>query len=165
MPKGVFVKSLVVYYSLEENTHYLAESIAECIGADLLRLVPVKDIKNTKTKYLVGGRQAVMKKKPKLLPCDKNPEDYDMIIIGTPVWASTITPAVRSFLSSITFKDKKIGLFCCHRGGPGKTLVYMEDLLEGNDIIGKTDFREPIKDHDEQRKKACDWAQSLLVNK
>lgn len=156
------MKSLVVYYSLEGNTHYLAEYIAKCINADLLRLIPEKDIKNTKTKYLFGGRQAVMKKKPKLLPFDKNPEDYDLIIIGTPSWASTMAPAVRTFLSNCNLKNKKIGLFCCHRGGPGKTIANMQEMLEGNKIIDSIHFREPIKDVQKQRERICTWAKELL---
>ncbi len=156
------MKILVTYYSLEGNTQYLAEGIAECLEADIVRLMPVKDIKNNKTKYLFGGRQAVMKKKPKLLPFDKNPEEYDLIIIGTPVWASTMTPAVRSFLSGNAFRDKKFGLFCCHRGGPGKTLSFMKELLEGNDILGSIEFREPIKDVLNKKEQACEWAQGLI---
>jgi len=156
------MKNLVVYYSLEGNTQYLAENIAECVGADILRLMPVKDIKNNKTKYLFGGRQAVMKKKPKLLPLDKNPEEYDMIIIGTPVWASTITPAVRSFLSSSTFQDKKIGLFCCDRGGPGNVIMHMRELLEGNEILGTINFKEPIKGEKSKKDAVCKWAQGLI---
>ena len=35
-------KDLVVYYSLEGNTEYVAEKIREKTGADLLKLVPKK---------------------------------------------------------------------------------------------------------------------------
>ena len=36
------MKTLVVYYSLEGNTEYVAEKIREALGADLLKLVPKK---------------------------------------------------------------------------------------------------------------------------
>lgn len=156
------MKILVTYYSLDGNTHYLAEGIAECLDADLLRLMPVKDIRNNKTKYLFGGRQAVTKKKPDLLPFDKNPEEYDMIIIGTPVWASTMTPAVRSFLSNSKFAGKKIGLFCCCRSNQGKAITHMNELLDENDILGTIDSREPIKGVLDKKDLICKWAQGLL---
>jgi len=156
------MKILVTYYSLDGNTHYLAEGIAECLDADLLRLMPVKDIRNNKTKYLFGGRQAVTKKKPDLLPFDKNPEEYDMIIIGTPVWASTMTPAVRSFLSNSKFAGKKIGLFCCCRSNQGKAITHMNELLDENDILGTIDSREPIKGVLDKKDQICKWAQGLL---
>jgi len=156
------MKVLIAYYSLEGNTHYLAKGIAECVGADLLRLMPVKDIKNNKMKYLFGGRQASMKSKPKLQPLNKNAQEYDMIIIGTPVWAFTMTPAVRSFLNSAGLKDKKIGLFSCHRGGPGNVIKHMKEILEGNEILGTTNFQEPIKGERDKKEAACQWALDLV---
>ena len=36
------MKTLVVYYTLEGNTHYAAKKIVSELGADMLRLKPVK---------------------------------------------------------------------------------------------------------------------------
>jgi len=156
------MKILIVYYSLDGNTKYLAESIAECVGADVLRLMPIKDIKNNKMKYFFGGKQATMRAKPELKPFNLEPEAYDMIIIGTPVWAFTMTPAVRSFLNKVKLKDKKIGLLICHRGGIGKTITHMKELLEGNEILGITKFHEPIKGEQDKNEQICSWVQSLI---
>lgn len=156
------MKKLVIYYSLEGNTHFLAESIADCINADILRLKPKKDIKNNKLKYLIGGKQASTKKKPELHSYDINPTEYELIIIGTPVWAFNMTPAVRSFLHKEHFKNKKIGLFITNRGGSGKTVEHIKKLLLDNDILGTMDMKEPIKGQDTQRQVACKWAQELI---
>ena len=156
------MKILVMYYSLEGNTQYLAENIAECVGADILSLLPVKDIKNNKMKYFFGGKQAGFRNKPKLEPLTFNPEEYDVMIIGTPVWASTMTPAVRSFLSNSTFTGKKIGLFCCCRGNQGKAITHMKELLEGNEILGTINFKEPIKGEKSKKDAVCKWAQGLI---
>ena len=40
--KEANMKKLIVYYSMEGNTHYIAEKMAEKLSADLLRLVPKK---------------------------------------------------------------------------------------------------------------------------
>ena len=156
------MKILVVYYSLDGNTKFLAESIAECIGADVLRLMPVKDIKNNKMKYFFGVKQAAMRSKPELQPFDLKTEEYDVIIIGTPVWAFTMTPAVRSFLNKVELKDKKIGLFSCHRGGLGKTITHMKELLDVNEILSTTNFQEPIKGEQDKKEQICSWAQNLI---
>ena len=37
--------------------------------------------------YLFAGRDAVRKKLTKLKPLKFNPTDYDLVIIGTPIWA------------------------------------------------------------------------------
>jgi len=41
------MKTLVVYYSLEGNTKFIAETISKTVGADLLELKPIKDISST----------------------------------------------------------------------------------------------------------------------
>lgn len=156
------MKILVVYYSLEGNTQFIAESIAECLHADMLRLKPKKEVKNNALKYLIGGKQASSKKKPELHSYDIVPSEYDLIIIGSPVWAFTMTPAVRSFIEQEKLQNKNIAIFHCNRGGPGKVLTHMEELLAGNTILGTKGFKEPIKEQDSQKITACSWAQELL---
>jgi len=49
-----------------------------------------------------------MKVEPELERRNKNPEHYDVIIIGTPVWAFTYTPAIRTFFSQAKLEGKQI---------------------------------------------------------
>lgn len=150
------MKSLVIFYSFEGNCKMVAEEIQSLTGADLLQLKPVHDMKSTGfSKFLWGGRQIVMGEEPELEPFDVKFGDYDMIFIGTPVWAWTYSPALKSFFSQKQICSKKVALFCCHGGGKGKTLEKMKAHLEGNEIIGEIDFREPLK------RKATDVPQRL----
>ena len=60
-------KDLVVYYSLEGNTEYVANVLKEKIGADLLKLVPKKAYHDKGfAKFFWGGKSAVMAEKPEL---------------------------------------------------------------------------------------------------
>ena len=80
------MKKLVVFYSFESNTKFIAENIAGEINADILELKPKKDIRSRGfMKYFWGGRAMTMKTRPELMPLDKNPQDYDLLFIGTPV--------------------------------------------------------------------------------
>ena len=94
------MKRLIVFYSLEGNTEYIADKIAEKLDADKLKLVP-KTQYATKgfKKFFWGGKAAVMAEKPELEPYDADLSAYDEIIIGFPVWAGNITPPVRTFVS------------------------------------------------------------------
>ncbi|MFH1472213.1 MAG: hypothetical protein ABIF85_04880 [Nanoarchaeota archaeon] len=58
-----------------------------------------------------------MREKPALLPFDKDPKDYDMIFIGTPVWAFSYSAPFNTFFHETELKNKKIALFICHGGG------------------------------------------------
>ena len=83
------MNTLIVYYSLEGNTEYAAKKIAAETGADLLRLEPVKAYPSGKvSKFVWGGKSAVMAETPELQPYQFRPEAYDRIIFGFPVWAS-----------------------------------------------------------------------------
>jgi flavodoxin len=153
---------LVVYYSYEGSTRLLAEHISHVLNADILECKPVKDLKSKGfSKYMWGGRQVVMKKKPELMDFSIDPHEYDVIIIGTPVWAFNYTPTIRSFLAQVTLKNKKIGLFCCHEGGPGKTLENLKKVLTENQIIGEIDFENVVKHKEENVAKAENWANEI----
>lgn len=159
------LKKLIVFYSFEGNTKLMAEAMAETIGADLLEIRPKKELKSKGfSKYLWGGSQVFMKKKPELMPLEVNPEDYDLIIIGTPVWAWTYTPPIATLLSTVSFKGKIIGLYSCHGGQNGKTLVNMRNQLKDSQVIGEIDFFEPLtKDKDISIERAQKWVKDLEV--
>ena len=156
-------KNLVVYYSFEGSTRLIAENIANVLDADVLECKPIKDLKSKGfSKYFWGGRQVVTKKKPDLVDFSVNPDDYDAIIIGTPVWSYTYAPAIRTFLSLVELRNKKIALFCCHEGGPGKTINNLKEELSENEIIDEMDFNNVAKSKEENISKAKKWAQSLV---
>jgi len=157
------MSKLVVCFSLTGNTKFIAEVLAKNIGADILELKPKKEDKGDGLlKMFWRGKQAVTKECPELLPMEKNPDDYNLIIIGTPVWASTLSPVVRTFLTTTNLKNKKIGLFCCHGGAIGQTLKNMAALATGAQIISEIDFIDPLH-NDEQNSlaRALKWSEQF----
>lgn len=157
------MKTLIIYYSFEGNVKLLGETMASEIGADILELHPKQEIKSTGfMKYLWGGRQVIMKEEPKLEPINVNLNDYELLVIGTPVWAGSYTPAIRSFLSSNSIVNKKIAFFCSHEGGLGKTLDNLKNKLSANQIISSIDFIAPLKKNKEATlERAKTWIKSL----
>lgn len=159
----IMSKTLVVYYSLEGHTRLIAEIISKELKADLLELKPLKDLVNKEkfSKYFWGGRQVLMKEKPELKPFNKNPDNYDLIIIGTPVWAWNYAPPIRTFFEKTDFKNKKIALFCSSSGSKGGTFINMKKQLKSNQVISEMEFLD--KNTKEQNKlEARKWAKSIL---
>ena len=157
------MKALVVYYSYSGNTKLVADAVAKALGADLEELKPAKPLNASGAGYVMWGlRQLVSQNKPPLLPLKHTPDEFDLIVIGTPVWSYTVTPPIRTFLEEHHFTSKKVALFCCHGGNYGKTLDDMKSALTGNEIIGAADFYDPLK-HDTagNRQKAAAWANTL----
>lgn len=140
------MKTLIVYYSLEGNTKMVAEMIADKIDADLLELKPVKNYPTGRvSKYLWGGKSAVMGDTPELEKYDIELSLYDMIIFGTPVWASTLTPPLRTFIRQNTLTDKTVAAFACTASeSAGKTFDELEALLK-KPLVKKERFTDPLK--------------------
>ena len=134
------MKRIIVYYSLEGNTEYIANKLAEVTGADKLRLIPKKEFpKSGFSKFFWGGKSAVMAEKPDLEQYDFA-SDYDEIIIGFPVWAGNITPPIRTFVADNLekLKGKKISAFACQSGaGAEKAFEKLKSVL-GIDSLSET---------------------------
>ena len=111
------MKTIVVYYSLEGNTAYAAEKIAEKTGADLLRISPQKAYPTGNVKkFLWGGKSAVMAETPALEAYSFDADAYDRVILGFPIWASNIAPPIRTFVKENDLKDKRVCAVACQSG-------------------------------------------------
>ncbi|MFC2162564.1 flavodoxin family protein [Candidatus Altiarchaeota archaeon] len=147
------MKTLVVYYSRSGNTRLAAQEIITLLKADVEELRDEDERKGI-IGWLKSGMQAFRKKKAQLKPLRNDPEGYEQIFIGSPVWAGNITPPVRSFLAEHDLAGKKVGLFVTADGSPGKSLEAMREYLDGADITGdiailkydmKSGYREKVK--------------------
>ena len=127
------MKTIIVYYSMSGNVKQIAEAISEKTGADLLALHPVKAYPDKGAKkYLWGGKSALMGDKPKLQPYIFNAEKYDTVIFGSPVWASSFTPPLRSFIEEnrSALDGKRMAAFVCYMGsGDKKALIKLKKAL------------------------------------
>ena len=111
------MKTLIVYYTLEGNTHYAAKKIASLLDADMLRIKPVKTYpRKGFRKYLWGGKSAVMAETPELEPYTFDASAYDRIVFGFPVWAGNVTPPLRTFIKENDLSGKRFAAFACQSG-------------------------------------------------
>jgi flavodoxin len=158
------MKSLVIYYSYDGNCAMIAEQIKSAARADILQLRTEEEKRREGlAKYFWGGRQVITHKRPALKPYTAAVEAYDLIFLGTPVWAGSPAPALNSFLAETKIGGKKIALFCCHAGAKGKVFEKLRAALPGNTIAGEIDFVNPAK---QDRQKALGevdaWVKRLL---
>lgn len=136
------MKVLVVFFSHSGNTRLVGESLAESLNADTFNLKTGKErYLHGVTTFVRGGAEALMGYKPKL---DQIPDmnSYDAFVIGSPVWAWTVSPPVASFLDCCgeQLRNKKTALFCTFAGNSGKAISKMECYLSLKNIISKKRF-------------------------
>ena len=87
------MKTLVVYYSRSNITKKIAEEIQKELNGDIEEIKPLKSYEG-KTGYAKAGYESVRRKTPEIEAVKHNPADYDLAVIGTPVWASTMASPV-----------------------------------------------------------------------
>jgi len=98
----------LVFFSRDGSTRAASEILARRVKADLIELkeeIPVKG-------FIRSGYRA-MKKKRSLLAGDPWSQcaDKDTLILGTPIWAASGTPAMNAFLDKADFLNKRVYLF------------------------------------------------------
>jgi flavodoxin len=159
------MKSLIVYYSLSGNTELIATELASALNATILRLKPVKELDSGKfSTYMWGGMQAKMSQTPELEPYSVSIEDFDLILLGSPVWAWTLAPPIRSFVEKekTRLHSKPLALFMSAGGDGIKAMQRFQAYLKGFQVGKTIMFHEPKLRHTpEQVQKAKDWAKSL----
>ncbi|MBD5149902.1 MAG: flavodoxin family protein [Oscillibacter sp.] len=91
---------LCVYYSRTGNTEKLMKEISQELKCELVKLDDGVD-RGGLGGWLRSGMQAMARRLPPVKPIRTAfPLDvYDLVIIGTPVWAGRCSAPVRSFLS------------------------------------------------------------------
>ena len=121
-------KILVVFYSRTGNTGKLGNNIAKELGCDIEEILDKKTRKGV-FGYIIGGKDAFQNNITEISYM-KDVSKYDLIIIGTPVWAGKITPAVRAYIgeNKSKLRKKKLAFFCTFGGNECKVFEEMNQL-------------------------------------
>ncbi len=112
------VKYLVLYYSQTGVTRQLAGILTDLLGADSAsfdveeRYAGTFD--ETVERCLAEQRTGTLSP---LRPLKVNPDDYDVIFLGYPVWFGTYARPVMSLLKERSFEGKTVVPFCTFGSG------------------------------------------------
>jgi flavodoxin len=123
------MKILIAYYSRTGTTRKAAELLAQKLGAELAEIKDTVDRAGV-IGYMKSGRDGMKRLLTKLAPLDKSPAEYDLVIVGTPVWAGNMSAPVRTYLTEQKNNIKQAAFFCTMGGqNPSKTFPEMADIL------------------------------------
>jgi len=122
------MKTLVVVYSRTGNTLSVAKRIAGELEADLEVIEDKTDRKGI-LGFLRSGYEAARKKVSPIAEPKHNPGDYDLVIIGTPIWAGRMPSPVRAYLLRFHGCLRQVAFFATSAGGGhGKVLAEMAEF-------------------------------------
>jgi flavodoxin len=124
-------KTLLVFYSRSGYTRQAAQAIAGMLDCD------VEEIQDATSRkgwlgYLRSGYDALKNKSAAIKPAKKNPADYELVVLGSPVWASHVPSPLRTYIDAQKNNFKRIACFCTMVGS-GAQIVFKEMA----DLCGK----------------------------
>jgi len=154
------MKTIVAYYSRTGQTKFVSQKIAQQIGADLCEITDKKK-REGKLVFLTSGKDALQEKLTDI-ETSKTIEEYDFVIIGTPVWAGKITPAIRKFIVTNDFKEKPVALFITLGGNkPEKSLKNMKEAITAKRIVGEISFSKPMENQENTEEQVKTWCSEI----
>lgn len=126
------MKTIVIYYGYGKHTRMIAERVKEKLDCDILEIkpkVPYSSDYQTVVNETEDNLQT--KETPEIENIDINLDNYDKVILGTPVWWYTITPPIRTFLTKYDLSGKIIYPFATNAGWLGSTFDEIRELCKG----------------------------------
>jgi flavodoxin len=155
------MRYLVIYYSRTGNAKFVAEKISSELKADIEEVV---DLKNRRgwLGFLRAGYDATLGKETKIEKTQKLPNDYDLIVVGTPVWNSRLTPAIRTYLKENPLIGKNVAVFSTNEGrGNEKTLAMVKSLVPQGNIVGELGISKALGNREKTESKVSAWCSDL----
>jgi flavodoxin len=156
------MKSLVVYYSRTGKTKFVAETIATELGSDIEEIVDLKS-REGKIGWMSATRDASSEKETPIAPTKQAPKDYDLIIIGTPVWAFNLTPAIRTYIKNNDLSAKKVALFFTFGIRLGQTVEKTKSLMPNSQFVGELAVKTSTQNNEEIKTKVFGWCSFLKM--
>ncbi|WP_297899703.1 flavodoxin family protein [Methanobrevibacter sp.] len=119
---------LITYYSRTHITEKVALKLKEELNCDLEQIIDKKN-RSSFFSYIKSGFEAARKIPADIEETEKNPNEYDLVIIGTPVWSGSMSTPILTYLKQNKDNFNNVAFFCTCGGNEGKTFVNMEELL------------------------------------
>ncbi|AIF68472.1 hypothetical protein PAP_00125 [Palaeococcus pacificus DY20341] len=152
-------KILVVFYSRSGNTKKVAQALAKALNADLEEIIDTKNRKGP-FGFLRSGLDAMFKRLTKINEIEKDPSEYGLVIIGTPVWVGTISAPIRTYLHLYSDKLKDVAFFCTCDDSNGNSFKHMEELCKEKPIA-TLEVKEKEVENREFTKKVEDFVRKI----
>ena len=141
------MKKIFIYFSLTGSGDVVSDYMKKN-GYDIRKVISkYKYPKKMFPLMMVGGFKALTKMKDKLIDFDSNIDDYDEVVIGTPIWFDRVSSPINSVLSKLDLSNKKVSFIFYSASGEGKKAT--ERLKDIGDI---TILKEPKKYKEELNK-------------
>jgi len=134
-------KILVAWYSRTGVTRKVGQALASALGCDQEEILDRKDRSGPRG-YMGAGKDATFKRLTEIEPVKKDPAQYDLVIIGTPVWAFTMSAATRTYLAVYRERIRSAAFFCTQGGSGGRRAFREMEAVCGKPPVAVLELRQ-----------------------
>ena len=128
-------KKLIIYFTYTNHTKMIADKIQQKLNCDIIEIKPVNQYSKDYQKVVDEEQNnSSSNKTPEIEKTNINLNEYDEIIIGTPVWWYTIAPVIRTFLTENDLSGKTIKPFATNAGWLGHTFQEIKKLCPNSKV-------------------------------
>ena len=155
-------KKAIVYYSYGDNTKKIVDEILKVIKADVYEIKPktpfIEDMETfvNQEEQKQGQDEIIEIEDPQI-----KLKEYDIIILGTPVWWYTMSSPIRSFLKQNDFTGKTIIPFATNGGWIGTTFEDIKKAAPGATIKNEMDIKFNGNNMETSLVGVTDWIDSI----
>lgn len=151
---------LVVDYSRTGMTSTMASKIAEACGGELDVIADVKSRRGLPG-YVRSAYESLTRKTPPVSMPTKAPDDYDVLILGTPVWAGHISAPMRTYITENSKHFNNVAAFCTMGGAGGDKVLDEISALCGKPLVGRLVLTDDEIEHDRYQEKVARFAEGI----
>ncbi len=139
------MKIAYLFFSYTGNTRFIAEKMQQACGGDLIPVLTTRRY-STFTAYTVGALRSRQEEADPIRPEEIDVSGYDLLVIGSPVWAWKPAPPTQSLVTALRGSEGKravIYVTCGHQAG--EALPLMERWLDsrGITVVSQMAFTKP----------------------
>lgn len=145
------MSTLVVCFSRSGHTRQVALQLSKKLSGTCEEIIDRQSYKGL-VGFLRGGFRAARKKATRIMPIRNNPGLFDCVVICTPVWASGLPPAVRTFAQQYTTKLSKTAYVALCGSSGGDSAISQLEALAGTPITSMVITQKELKSSDLNKK-------------
>lgn len=148
-------KKLVAYFSASGVTRSVAKTLAKVADADIFEIVPEVPYTNADLNWMDKKARSTIEMhdkayRPAIAEKLESIDEYDVILVGFPIWWYVAPTIVNTFLENFDFSGKTIILFATSGGSKfGNTLAELKiscssatKIMEGKVFTGRSSEEE-----------------------
>jgi flavodoxin len=125
--RGNGMKTLIIYYSRTGRTKRLAEDVQARLGCGIERIQTMKDFSGFMGFFRIA-REPKKEHPFEIQTFRIDPDQYDLVVVGTPVWGKDVSIPVRDLLRRYKGHLKAVAFIATHGSSdPGPAFRSMEE--------------------------------------